>query len=101
MAWFTALLPIAHTAFIGVARHSEDFTDLSTLRQMLSPSPLLRDEAMQLASLQLARVMVRTMPVDQLIEVLPSLTAFSSHSSAQCRSAMYDILIWVYNSVHG
>ena len=56
---------------------------------------------MQVASLQLARVMVRTMPMDQLTELLPLLTAFSSHSSAQCRSVMYDILIWVYNSVHG
>eukprot|EP00731_Ephydatia_muelleri_P028749 Em0020g393a len=62
-------------------------------RDMLSH----RDEPTQLACLAIVQKMLRNLSNEQMTELLPLITAFGSHGSLECRVAMYDILIWIYN----
>lgn len=56
-----------------------------------------RDEPTQLACLAIVQKMLRNLSNEQMTELLPLITAFGSHGSLECRVAMYDILIWIYN----
>ena len=57
-----------------------------------------RDEATQVACLQLVEIMVPSMGGADVAYVLPHVTSFATHPSVQCRQLMYTILIAIYSS---
>jgi DNA-dependent protein kinase catalytic subunit len=101
------ILPGQHASFktmsleILLAR-ADSIPDLYTELKAKRFSQALqqRDEEMQSAGLGILQVMVRTMREEQIAEVLPQITSFSTHVSVQCRSLMYNTLVWIYNSLH-
>ena len=64
---------------------------------LLTFLPIHRDEATQIASLKIVQGMLNELDIKDIAQLLPYLTAFSSHSSVQCRITMYNVLMAIYN----
>lgn len=83
--------------------------DLHLTLTFIWPSPLFdlhlhltfiltRDEDTQTVALKIVHAILRYLAPAELLFLLPSVTAFTSASSAPCRAVMYDILMWVYDN---
>ncbi len=57
-----------------------------------------RDEETQHVGLQIIYGMLRNMKPDEVLYVLPSVSSFTTNSSATCRKTMYDIFMWLYDN---
>ncbi|KAM4028882.1 DNA-dependent protein kinase catalytic subunit [Anomaloglossus baeobatrachus] len=57
-----------------------------------------RDDERQRVCLDMVYKMLAKLKPSELKELLPSVTAFSSHNFPVCRERMYDILMWIYDN---
>ncbi|KAM5158207.1 DNA-dependent protein kinase catalytic subunit [Mantella aurantiaca] len=57
-----------------------------------------RDDERQRVCLDIIYKMLSKLKPSELHEILPSVTAFSSHNFPVCRKLMYDILMWIYDN---
>ncbi|XP_075069595.1 DNA-dependent protein kinase catalytic subunit [Mixophyes fleayi] len=57
-----------------------------------------RDDERQLVCLDMIYKMIPKLKPAELLELLPSVTAFSSHNFPVCRERMYEILMWIYDN---
>ena len=58
-----------------------------------------RDEGSQVAVLKILQRLLKKLTVGELQFIFPSVTAFITHPSILCRESMYDILIWIYDTL--
>ncbi|XP_077126580.1 DNA-dependent protein kinase catalytic subunit [Ranitomeya variabilis] len=57
-----------------------------------------RDDERQRVCLDMVYKLLAKLKPCELRELLPSITAFSSHNFPVCRERMYDILMWIYDN---
>ncbi|KAM4688942.1 DNA-dependent protein kinase catalytic subunit [Discoglossus pictus] len=57
-----------------------------------------RDDERQRVCLDIIYKMQSKLKPSELLELLPAVTAFSSHSFPVCRERMYDILMWIFDN---
>lgn len=60
-------------------------------------SELFRDEETQQAALKIIHGMLHRLQPSELLYLLPSVAAITSHPSTGCRATMYDIFMWIYD----
>ncbi|XP_040210104.1 DNA-dependent protein kinase catalytic subunit [Rana temporaria] len=105
MAIILFLLPKLHGALKTqcleiIMYRAEEISDLYTelknkdFRQIMSN----RDDERQRVCLDIIYKMLPKLKPTELQDLLPSVTAFSSHSFPVCRERMYDILMWIYDN---
>ncbi|XP_077348787.1 DNA-dependent protein kinase catalytic subunit isoform X2 [Lithobates pipiens] len=75
---------------------SDLYTELKNkdFRQIMSN----RDDERQRVCLDIIYKMLPKLKPTELRDLLPSVTAFSSHTFPVCRERMYDILMWIYDN---
>jgi len=57
-----------------------------------------RDEGVQLSCLRITHALLRQLPTDDIITLLPTLATFVDSRSVACRAAVYDVFMWLYDN---
>ena len=60
-----------------------------------------RDEGIQLVALRIVHSVLKNLALSELKAVVPDVLMSASHASVPCREQVYQILIWLFDSLHG
>jgi DNA-dependent protein kinase catalytic subunit len=60
-----------------------------------------RDGGTQLVALCIVHSMLKNLTLSELKAIVPDVLLLASHASVLCRKELYQILIWLFNSLHG